>query len=136
VELQAVAREGKRIRTAHLEVRTVASPLGHPRLGLVVPKGRKTGVARNQLKRRLRELARTRLLPGAPPVDIVIRTRWEAYDASFEALQRDVDRARREIERAWGVGRAASGAGSQSVLPPRSSADVTPPHDTPPTEPA
>jgi RNase P protein component len=49
-------------------------------------------VARNQLKRRLRELVRTTLLPGAPLVDLVIRARREAYDASFESLGTQIAR--------------------------------------------
>src|SRR5690606_23845185 len=39
-ELQAVRREGKRIRTGVLEVRVLASPLRHARVGLIVPKYR------------------------------------------------------------------------------------------------
>src|SRR5215204_1662918 len=80
-EIQAVTREGKRIRTAHLDVRTAASPLGACRVGFIVPKHKQTAVARNRLKRRLRELVRLRLLPGAPAADVVIRARREAYDA-------------------------------------------------------
>lgn len=62
-------------------------------MGLVVPKQKHSSVERNRLKRRLRELARTRLLPvlqGVPPVDVVIRTLPEAYDASFAALEREI----------------------------------------------
>lgn len=51
-----------------------------------MPKHRQSSVARNRLKRRLRELARVRLLPGAPAVDVVIRARESAYGASFEML--------------------------------------------------
>jgi len=60
-----------------------------------VPKQKHTSVERNRLKRRLRELVRTRLLDalGAlPPADVVIRTFPEAYDASFESLERQVER--------------------------------------------
>lgn len=104
-----MAREGKRIRTAHLDVRTVASPLGACRVGFVVAKHRQTAVARNRLKRRLRELVRLRLLPGAPPVDLVIRTRPEAYGASFEALAKQIEKVAEQLRRS-GVGRGASGA--------------------------
>lgn len=88
-----MAREGKRLRTEHLELRSVASPLPHPRIGFIVARHRQSAVARNRLKRRLRELARTRLLPILPPVDLVIRSRPEAYRASFEALGAQFDRA-------------------------------------------
>ena len=55
-----------------------------------MPKQKHTSVERNRLKRRLRELARTRLLPVLPPVDLVIRTLPEAYGATFAALEREV----------------------------------------------
>jgi len=51
-------------------------------------------VDRNRLKRRLRELVRLRLLPGmtgSRVVDVAIRARREAYLASMDALQLDVD---------------------------------------------
>jgi ribonuclease P protein component len=102
-----VRREGKRVRTEHLEVRAVASLLHHGRVGVVVPRFKHTAVARNRLKRRLRELARTRLLPALPPLDIVIRPRPEAYGATFDALARQVERVGRELQKS--VGRAARG---------------------------
>lgn len=80
----------------HLDVRVHASPFGIPRIGIVVPRHHHSAVDRNRLKRRLRELARLELLPAmraqghVVPVDIAIRARREAYDASFEALGRDV----------------------------------------------
>jgi ribonuclease P protein component len=88
--MRIIAREGKRIRTEHLEFRAVASPLPHPRVGLVVPKHGQTSVDRNRLKRRLRELARCAMLPVLPPVDVVIRSRREAYTASFDTLAAEV----------------------------------------------
>ncbi len=83
----------------HLDVRAIASPLGHPRVGIVVPRYSGSAVDRNRLKRRLRELVRIRLLPAAPPVDVVIRARPEAYDASFDELEADVLRAATQLPR-------------------------------------
>jgi ribonuclease P protein component len=50
-------------------------------------------VARNQLKRRLRELSRIRLLPLDVAADVVIRIRPDAYRASFAQLRVDIERA-------------------------------------------
>ena len=91
-------REGKRIRTTHLEVRVAASPLAllsgsRTRVGLIVPLHKNSAVARNRLKRRMRELARTCLLPSDLPADIVVRIRPEAYGATFETLTADIVRA-------------------------------------------
>jgi ribonuclease P protein component len=87
-----VTKEGKRIRTARLDVRAIASPLQHVRVGIVVPRYARSAVTRNRLKRRLRELVRTRLLPVAPIVDVVIRARPDAYEASFDMLDVEVAR--------------------------------------------
>jgi ribonuclease P protein component len=83
----------------HLDVRATASPLGHPRVGVVVPRYSRSAVDRNRLKRRLRELVRMRLLPTAPSVDVVIRVRHDAYAASFDALAADVARVAAQLPR-------------------------------------
>ena len=69
------------------------------RVGLIVPRYRHTAVARNQLKRRLRELTRLQLLPTRLPVDVVIRARPEAYDVEFDHLRADVDRVLAQLAR-------------------------------------
>lgn len=106
-ELDALRREGKRVRTAHLDVRVAPGP-APSRVGIVVPKHKHSAVARNRVKRRLRELARLRLLPVVPGGLVWLRARPEAYRASFAELAADVDRAAREAGRmaASGVARA------------------------------
>lgn len=84
--MEAVIREGKRIRSRHLDIRYLASPLGHPRVGVIVPRHGHTAVDRNKLKRRLREIVRVQLLTALPPVDLVIRSRPNAYGVPFTEL--------------------------------------------------
>ncbi len=77
----------------HLDVRAIASPFGFSRIGIVVPLHGRTAVARNRLKRRLRELVRLDLLPAledASAVDVAIRARPEAYGVDFDALAADI----------------------------------------------
>ena len=62
------------------------------RVGLIVPRFRHSAVARNQLKRRLRELSRIRLIPSDVAADVVIRIRPDAYRAAFADLGLDIDR--------------------------------------------
>jgi ribonuclease P protein component len=62
-------------------------------VGFIVPKHKQTSVARNRLKRRLREIVRRRLLPALPPIDLVVRARPEAYGATFDALDAELARA-------------------------------------------
>ena len=61
--------------------------LGHPRMGLIVPKFQSSAVARNRLRRRLREIWRRDIQPHQPAADLVIRARREAYGARFERLR-------------------------------------------------
>jgi ribonuclease P protein component len=66
------------------------------RVGFIVPKHGKSGVQRNQLKRRLRELIRVgvlgalRAVSARSGVDIIVRALPNAYRASFEELAADV----------------------------------------------
>ena len=90
-------RAGRRLRTEHLEVRTVASLLSHVRLAVIVGKHRHTIVERNRLRRRLRELARVRLIPFHSELDVIIRSLPTAYDASFSTLTDEIDQIGRQL---------------------------------------
>jgi ribonuclease P protein component len=61
-------------------------------VGFIVPKHKRSGVERNRLKRRLREIVRVEVLPALPPIDLVIRARPEAYEASMTMLRSEVQR--------------------------------------------
>jgi ribonuclease P protein component len=78
----------------------------HGRIGIIVPKHKRSSVERNRLKRRLRELARILLLPDLPPVDLVVRAFPESYDAPFAALEREVRRVRERLHRSYSTGGA------------------------------
>jgi ribonuclease P protein component len=93
-EIRALFRRGKRSKTRHLDAFVSPSPAGVPRIGVVVPKHKRTIVQRNVVKRRLRELGRTVLLPelrnrGAA-LDVLLRARPEAYTAAFADLRDEV----------------------------------------------
>jgi ribonuclease P protein component len=66
------------------------------RVGVVVPRFGHSAVDRNRLKRRLRELVRTLLLPRRDALDIVLWAQGPAYHLSFAelgaSLQRVIDR--------------------------------------------
>jgi ribonuclease P protein component len=97
--LRLVLREGKRIRTEHLELRVIASFLHHPRVGFIVPKHGRSIVERNQLKRRLREIVRLHMLKRISPVDMIVRAQPAAYSASFASLERELLTGRERVER-------------------------------------
>ena len=62
-----------------------------------MPKYSRTSVARNRLKRRLREIVRTELLPHLRAGDLVVRARREAYEASFTDLHEQLVRSRERL---------------------------------------
>ena len=79
------------MQTDHLEVRASASLSLHSRVGVVVPKYRHDIVDRNRTKRRLRELARTRLLPSLLNTDLLLRAKPGAYESTFEQLGSEIE---------------------------------------------
>ncbi len=108
-DIEQVRKEGKRVRTASMDVRATASlavsdtlPVAPgvsgavipapavARVGVVVPKYGKSSVDRNKLKRRLRELVRIEVLPVLPVLDVVIKTTPRAYTRTFPELREEV----------------------------------------------
>lgn len=63
---------------------------GHPRMGMIVPRFQFSAVARNRLRRRIREVWRREIRPAQPGCDLVVRARREAYVASFATIQAEL----------------------------------------------
>jgi ribonuclease P protein component len=59
-------------------------------MGLIVPKFQSNAVARNRLRRRLKEVWRRELMAMMPAWDVVIRARREAYAATFALLSTEL----------------------------------------------
>jgi len=89
-QLRRVLTTGQRSRRAHLDIYWTTNEAGYPRLGLVVPKARQTAIARNRLRRRLKELWRREMQAELPAWDVVLRTRQESYAATFQLLRADL----------------------------------------------
>jgi ribonuclease P protein component len=107
-EIRAIFRRGKRSRTAHLDVFDSASPVAHPRIGVVVPKHRHEIVERNVVKRRIREVLRREVLPRLEAcgcaVDVLVRAKREAYGVPYAELRDELVR--------WTEGRCSRGSSS------------------------
>jgi ribonuclease P protein component len=132
-----VRREGKRIRTEHLEVRAIASLLPYARVGFVVPKYKHGSVERNRLKRRLREIVRRRVLRtlvGLSPADVVIRTLPAAYEAPFDALERQVTQSCERAVRRVAVPANGASSGASTVATATAPASSSAPHAPPAPE--
>ncbi len=95
-----VARSLKE-RTIALEVLAASSLSDRPRIGIVVPKYGKNSVQRNLVKRRLKEIARTSLLPRLKTnnkrLDILIRAKKQAYGRGFSGLSTEAKKTLEKI---------------------------------------
>jgi len=93
-DIRALMRRGRRMKTSHLDVFFLSSNETGARVGIVVPKHHRRVVDRNRVKRRLREVCRRELLPRFKErgvhLDLLIRARREAYEASYRQLQREL----------------------------------------------
>jgi len=119
-DLQRIAREGKRFRTASLDVRVVVTPNQHGRIGFIVPKHGRSAVHRNRLKRALRELTRHLILgvlrtsKAGPGMDIVMRALPSAYAASFGALRDELQSLPARLDRLRAVAATAQDGSAPS----------------------
>jgi len=95
-EIRALFQRGKRSRTAHLDVFDSASPVAYSRVGVVVPRYKRSVVVRNLVKRRVREILRQfivpRLLDESLALDVLVRVRREGYEASFAELKQELEK--------------------------------------------
>ena len=86
-EIRRCLNDGRRHRAAHLEIIWTENATGHPRMGLIVPRFQASAVARNRLRRRLKEIWRREIQARQPAWDVLVRTRAVAYQADFGLLR-------------------------------------------------
>jgi ribonuclease P protein component len=96
-ELTACWEEGRRWRTPHLELAWRPNRARHLRVAIIVPRFQFTAVARNRLRRRIREVLRREALALLPPVDLVVRSKRAAYAASFAVLRAELTGGVRQV---------------------------------------
>ena len=89
-DLIACMNSGRRRHTSHLDLAWLANRAGRPRIGIIVPRFQQTAVARNRLRRRLREIVRRDELARLPQIDLVVRARRSAYGATVAALRAEL----------------------------------------------
>lgn len=93
-DIRSLLRRGTRKKTPNLDVFFLSSPGPQSRWGTIVPKHRHSIVERNRVKRRLREIGRTRVIPrlreSGLTFDVLVRARREAYSAGFRTLRTEL----------------------------------------------
>lgn len=104
-DIRNLLRRGKRKKTSHLDVFFLSSERAGSRLGLVVPKHGHGVVDRNRVKRRLREIGRTEVLPRLRVeglvLDLLVRARREAYRAGFDQLRKELTAITEDLCSGW-----------------------------------
>lgn len=87
-DFRGVLRRGKRQTFDGIAVNTVLTSDGvHARFGFVVTKKVGNAVARNQVRRRLKAVARELVTEGLSGVDVVVRAFPASVDASWTSLR-------------------------------------------------
>ena len=102
-DIRVMLRKGKRRKTPCLDVFVLASPSSREastdegsgsRFGVVVPKHGRTIVERNRVKRRIREIGRRKVMGRLreldAQVDVLVRARREAYQATYRQLEKEL----------------------------------------------
>jgi ribonuclease P protein component len=94
-EFEECYASGVRVSGRHLQVFLLSGPCaGKPRLGVSVPRRVGNAVARNRVRRRLREIfRRSRSRIPAADLRLVVNVRASAASVSFQELSEDYARA-------------------------------------------
>lgn len=87
------------MRLRHLDIAWRPNTTGHARIGIVVPRYGLTAVARNRLRRRVREILRRGPLSNLPAIDLVVRAKRAAYAARFAVLRAELTDATAQLAR-------------------------------------
>ncbi|HIF06967.1 MAG TPA: ribonuclease P protein component [Gemmatimonadetes bacterium] len=100
-DIQSLLRHGARRKTPSLDVFFLSSSVLRSRWGMIVPKHRHSIVERNRVKRRLREIGRTHVLPRlrekGMALDVLVRARPEAYGVGFRSLRDELQKMTEEL---------------------------------------
>ncbi len=107
-EFERVYRQGTAYRGRLFSVHAFPNEFGTPRLGLSVSRRVGNAVARNMVRRRLREVFYSAhdQMPGS--WDLVVSARPAAAEASFEELNEEFAKALRKLGEAGKAGGAGS----------------------------
>ncbi len=91
-EFDQVYRDGKRHFSGHMTIFYLERDAGAARVGFTVGRVLGGAVARNRIKRRLREAVRLHLAELATPLDLVVHPKRSVLTAEFAELEREVAR--------------------------------------------
>lgn len=96
-EFERVYKQGTAYRGRLFSVHAFPNEIGTLRLGLSISRKVGNAVARNTLRRRMREIFAAAAGNADGDLDLVISARPAARDAAFEELREEFDRALRKL---------------------------------------
>ncbi len=95
-EFRSLTSRGRRVRSRHLTLVHAESPTGLLRMGLGVSRKVGKAVIRNKLRRRIREIVRSRF-KGPEGLDLLFIARPGAGALEFAQLEREIDHLLRKM---------------------------------------
>ena len=101
-QFEAVYSQGTRIHSSTLVLYGLVNDLGYPRLGITVSRKIGKAVVRNRVKRRLREIFRTRLQASEPGIDLVVNAKRPIVAAPFLQIRQELQEGLARLVRMLG----------------------------------
>ena len=89
-EFLAVYERGAKVQAAYFVLYILENDLPHHRLGVTVSRKIGPSVARNRIKRQLREVFRTNKRAISIPCDVVVNAKRSAATSSSQKIQEDI----------------------------------------------
>ena len=90
-DVEELAKTGRRFSSVFFIVKVKKNTTGNSRFIIIVStKVSKKAVARNRVRRRVREIIRLALLPLARPFDVMVIVKQEALAATYQQLFDDL----------------------------------------------
>jgi ribonuclease P protein component len=89
-QFKAAYSRGARIHSSTLVLYGLLNDLGYPRLGITVSRKIGKAVIRNRVKRRIREIFRTRLQASGSGIDLVVNAKRTIVAAPFLQIRQEL----------------------------------------------
>jgi ribonuclease P protein component len=89
-QFEAVYSRGARVHSSTLVLYGLLNNLGYPRLGVTVSRKIGKAVVRNRVKRRIREIFRTRLQASRSGIDLVVNAKRPIVAAPYLLIRKEL----------------------------------------------